>query len=88
MVGKDQPPDLASLVPSETPSLVGAPEKVIQNQAPDGNHAPAEKKNIKSVGKLILPDNKNIFSLFIARFYSKLIPQSYMHHALINLILV
>ncbi|CAA6658894.1 unnamed protein product [Spirodela intermedia] len=46
LVGKDQPPDLASLVPSETPSLVGAPEKVVQNQAPDGNHAPAEKKGI------------------------------------------
>lgn len=45
MVGKDHPPDLASLVPSELPSL---PESVVENDTPAQlsaqNNVPKEKK--------------------------------------------
>ncbi|MQL98310.1 hypothetical protein Taro_031011 [Colocasia esculenta] len=51
LVGKDQPADLAALVPSETPSLVGAPEKAVQSPASAGNHAPTANKSTKNAGE-------------------------------------
>ncbi|XP_078429745.1 ybaK/aminoacyl-tRNA synthetase-associated domain-containing protein isoform X2 [Wolffia australiana] len=42
-VGKDQPPDLAFLVPSETPTFVSAPEKVTLTQVADNNRTKMEK---------------------------------------------
>ncbi|KAI4307291.1 hypothetical protein L6164_030495 [Bauhinia variegata] len=45
-VGKDQPPDLASLVPSSSIVLPDQPEKQTSSQAPiDGNHVSADNKS-------------------------------------------
>uniref|UniRef100_A0A1D1XWU9 Prolyl-tRNA synthetase associated domain-containing protein 1 n=1 Tax=Anthurium amnicola TaxID=1678845 RepID=A0A1D1XWU9_9ARAE len=57
LVGKDQPPDLAALVPSETPSSVGPPEYTVQNQAAAVNHAPILNKSINCSGETILGPN-------------------------------
>lgn len=60
LVGKDHPPDLAALVPSDFPSLVGASEKGVQN-TPAANHVPTTNKLTKGSGEEISePTNKRL----------------------------
>ncbi|OIT02399.1 PREDICTED: putative prolyl-tRNA synthetase associated domain-containing protein 1 [Nicotiana attenuata] len=54
-VGKDQPPDLASLVPSDTIVLPGQPDKTTPVQVSDTNHAPVSNKSTGVSAKAVKP---------------------------------
>ena len=52
-VGKDQPPDLASLVPSDAISIPGQPDKAAPSLVSDMSHAPVNNKSTGVSGKLL-----------------------------------
>lgn len=52
-VGKDQPPDLASLVPLDAITIPGQPDKAAPLQVSDMNHAPVHNKSTGVSGKLL-----------------------------------
>ncbi|XP_059631843.1 uncharacterized protein LOC132274552 [Cornus florida] len=54
-VGKDQPPDLAALVPSDTTVLPDPPEKVASLQGPEKSHGPVNNKSTAVTGKANKP---------------------------------
>ncbi|XP_009609905.1 uncharacterized protein LOC107822207 isoform X2 [Nicotiana tabacum] len=54
-VGKDQPPDLASIVPSDTIVLPGQPDKTAPLQVSDTNHAPVSNKSTGVSAKAVKP---------------------------------
>lgn len=49
VVGKDNPPDLAALVPSEVPVLPESTEKLVPVQHVSDNHVAVEKKSVNAV---------------------------------------
>ncbi|KAM3233397.1 prolyl-tRNA synthetase associated domain-containing protein 1 [Capsicum annuum] len=54
-VGKDQPPDLASLVPSDAIAISGQPDKAAPSQVSDMNHAPVNNKSTGVSAKAVKP---------------------------------
>ncbi|CAN4096765.1 unnamed protein product [Withania somnifera] len=56
-VGKHQPPDLASLVPSDTIVLSGQPDKTAPLQVSDMNHAPVNNKSTGVSAKAVRPSS-------------------------------
>lgn len=54
-VGKDQPPDLASLVPSDAIAIPGQPDKAAPSQVSDMNHAPVNNKSTGVTAKAVKP---------------------------------
>ncbi|KAL3845544.1 hypothetical protein ACJIZ3_002947 [Penstemon smallii] len=60
-VGKDQPPDLASLVPSDAKILVNPPEIKTSSQGPENNHISVNNKlEVVKVAKAAKPSNASI----------------------------
>ncbi|KAJ8647271.1 hypothetical protein MRB53_000294 [Persea americana] len=53
LVGKDQPPDLATLVPSGVPVLPNPAEKEVLSQHPGENHDPTQIKSTELTGKAV-----------------------------------
>ncbi|XP_058089571.1 uncharacterized protein LOC131236437 isoform X2 [Magnolia sinica] len=58
VVGKDQPPDLAALVPSEAPVLPDPSEKAIPVQLPTESHMPVKNKSAGLPGKTVNPPSQ------------------------------
>ncbi|OVA10425.1 YbaK/aminoacyl-tRNA synthetase-associated domain [Macleaya cordata] len=56
-VGKDQPPDLAGLVPSGTTVLADQPEKIVSIKPPSANDVPPENKSNAVAGKATKQSN-------------------------------
>ncbi|KAM7507725.1 hypothetical protein LguiA_018178 [Lonicera macranthoides] len=56
-VGKDQPPDLAALVPSDAPVLSDLPVKADSIQVPEQNHVPMSNKPAAVTAKTVKPSN-------------------------------
>ena len=56
-VGKDQPPDLAFFVPSDSAALPGTPENANSAKGPSENNASADVKSTKVTGKTSLCKN-------------------------------
>ncbi|PHU14607.1 hypothetical protein BC332_15812 [Capsicum chinense] len=54
-VGKDQPPDLASLVPSDAIAISGQPDKAAPSQVSDMNHAAVNNKSTGVSAKAVKP---------------------------------
>jgi len=67
-VGKDQPPDLAALVPSGTINLPDQPEKQPSSQPTEGNHVSVDEPKIISGKNSSLYPHKhgnNTFFIFL-----------------------
>lgn len=74
-VGKDQPPDLATLVPSDATVVADPPEKQAPSQASEKNHISVNNQptTVKGINSLwLLEEHFPLFFFFFLANYSVL----------------